>query len=166
MAISGLSVVGRDKYGVFPLRGKLLNVRDASVKQITDNAEITNLKKIIGLEAGKEYKNLKSLRYGKVMIMTDQDHDGSHIKGLVLNMFHSMWPSLLKLNFITSMITPIVKVTKGKKVVSFFNLTDYHEWIEKTSDYKKWKTKYYKGLGTSNSNEAKEYLENLVNEYI
>ena len=167
MAISGLSVVGRDKYGVFPLRGKLLNVRDASIKQITDNVEITNLKKIIGLESGKDYKNLKSLRYGKVMIMTDQDHDGSHIKGLVLNMFHSMWPSLLKLNFITSMITPIVKVSKGKKVVSFFNLSDYHEWMEKTSDYKKWKTKYYKGLGTSNTSEAKEYFKDMkMNNYL
>ena len=91
---------------------------------------------------GKDYKNLKSLRYGKVMIMTDQDHDGSHIKGLVLNMFHSMWPALLKLNYITSMITPIVKVIKGKSVKSFFNLTDYHDWIEKTSDYKNWNTKY------------------------
>ena len=161
MAISGLSVVGRDTYGVFPLRGKLLNVRDASTKQITDNAEITNLKKILGLESGKEYKNLKSLRYGRVMLMTDQDHDGSHIKGLVLNMFHSMWPSLMKLNFIHAMITPIVKVTKGKKVHSFFNLTDYHEWIEKTSDYKSWKTKYYKGLGTSNTSEAKEYFKDM-----
>ena len=167
MAISGLSVVGRDKYGVFPLRGKLLNVRDASIKQITDNSEITNLKKIIGLESGKDYKNLKSLRYGKVMIMTDQDHDGSHIKGLVLNMFHSMWPSLLKLNFITSMITPIVKVSKGKKVISFFNLSDYHEWMEKTTDYKKWKTKYYKGLGTSNTSEAKEYFKDMkMNHYL
>ena len=161
MAISGLSVVGRDTYGVFPLRGKLLNVRDASTKQITDNAEITNLKKILGLESGKEYKNLKSLRYGRVMLMTDQDHDGSHIKGLVLNMFHSMWPSLMKLNFIHAMITPIVKVTKGKKVHSFFNLTDYHEWIEKTSNYKSWKTKYYKGLGTSNTSEAKEYFKDM-----
>ena len=53
------------------------------------------------------------------------------------------------------MIGSIVKVSKGKKVKSFFNLTDYHEWIEKTSDYKKWKTKYYKGLGTSNTSEAK-----------
>ena len=125
MAISGLSVVGRDKYGVFPLRGKLLNVRDASIKQVTDNSEITNLKKILGLESGKEYEDTKKLRYGKVMIMTEKDHDGSDIKGLVLNMFHTMWPSLLKLNYIASMITPIVKVTKGKKVMSFFNLTDY-----------------------------------------
>ena len=167
MAVSGLSVVGRDKYGVFPLRGKLLNVRDASIKQITENAEISNLKKIIGLESGKEYKDVKPLRYGKIMIMTDQDHDGSHIKGLVLNMFHSMWPSLLKLNFLTSMITPIVKVTKGKKVISFFNLTDYQEWIEKTSDYKKWKTKYYKGLGTSNTSEAKDYFKDMkMNHYL
>ena len=167
MAISGLSVVGRDKYGVFPLRGKLLNVRDASIKQITDNSEITNLKKILGLESGKEYKDTNKLRYGRVMIMTDQDHDGSHIKGLVLNMFHSLWPSLLQLNYVTSMITPIVKVSKGKSVKSFFNLTDYYEWIEKTSDYKKWNTKYYKGLGTSSSTEAKEYFKNMkMNNYL
>jgi len=172
MAVGGLSVVGRDKYGVFPLRGKMLNVRDASIKQITDNAEITNLKKILGLEVGKDYSDTSKLRYGKVMIMTDQDHDGSHIKGLVLNMFHSMWPSLLKLNYITSMITPIVKVSKGKSgnsksVKSFFNLTDYYEWTEKTSDYKKWHTKYYKGLGTSNAKEAKEYFKNMkMNNYL
>ena len=167
MAVSGLSVVGRDKYGVFPLRGKLLNVRDASIKQITENAEITNLKKIIGLETGKEYTDTTKLRYGKVMIMTDQDHDGSHIKGLVLNMFHTMWPSLLKMNFITSMITPIVKVTKGKKVKSFFNLSDYYDWTQKTSDYKSWKTKYYKGLGTSNTSEAKDYFKDMkMNNYL
>ena len=77
MAIAGLSVVGRHKYGVFPLKGKMLNVRDASIKQITNNQEITNLKKINGLETNKKYKDIKSLRYGKVMIMTDQDHDGS-----------------------------------------------------------------------------------------
>ena len=82
MAIAGLSVVGRDKYGVFPLKGKVLNVRDASIKQVTSNAEITNIKKILGLESGKVYKDIKKLRYGKVMIMTDQDHDGSHIKDL------------------------------------------------------------------------------------
>ena len=87
MAISGLSVVGRDKYGAFPLKGKVMNVKDASTEQIMKNAEITNMKKILGLETGKVYKDTKSLRYGKVMIMTDQDHDGSHIKGLVMNVF-------------------------------------------------------------------------------
>tara|TARA_Y100000389_G_scaffold197201_2_gene231329 strand:- start:7670 stop:11065 length:3396 start_codon:yes stop_codon:yes gene_type:complete len=163
MAVSGLSEVGRDKYGVFPLRGKLLNVKDASIKQITNNTEITNLKKIIGLASGKDYKDTKSLRYGKVMIMTDQDHDGSHIKGLVLNLFNTMWPSLIKMNFVTSMITPIVKVSKGKQVKSFYNLTDYNAWVKKTPSYKKWKCKYYKGLGTSTSKEAKEYFKDMMN---
>ena len=121
MAVSGLSVVGRDKYGVFPLKGKVMNVRDATTSQIMKNTEITNLKKIIGLETNKKYTNTKSLRYGKIMIMTDQDHDGSHIKGLVMNLFHSLWPELLELGFITSMITPIIKATKGKKKYHFIH---------------------------------------------
>ena len=76
LAIAGLSVVGRDKFGVFPLKGKLLNVRDASAKQVLSNQEISHLKQIIGLQQGKKYEDTSSLRYGHVMIMTDQDHDG------------------------------------------------------------------------------------------
>ncbi len=167
MAISGLSVVGRDIYGAFPLKGKVMNVRDASTDQIMKNAEITNMKKILGLETGKVYKDIKSLRYGKVMIMTDQDHDGSHIKGLVMNVFHHMWPSLLELGYITSMITPIVKVSLKNKMKSFYTLTEYGEWMEKTKNSKSWKVKYYKGLGTSNAKEAKEYFSDIkLNNYI
>lgn len=68
-------MVGRNYYGVFPLRGKLLNVREASAKQITENAEINNLKKILGLKQGEKYdkdSSLKLLRYGHLMIMADQ----------------------------------------------------------------------------------------------
>ena len=89
LAVSGLGVIGRDRYGVFPLKGKLLNVREATHKQILENAEINNLVKILGLQYKKKYENdtdLKTLRYGKLMIMTDQDQDGSHIKGLYLNL--------------------------------------------------------------------------------
>ena len=167
MAISGLSVVGRDIYGAFPLKGKVMNVRDASVDQIMKNSEITNLKKILGLVNGKVYTDTKSLRYGKIMIMTDQDHDGSHIKGLVMNVFHHMWPSLLELGYITSMITPIVKVSLKKQVKSFYTLTEYQGWIDKTKNSKSWKTKYYKGLGTSSASEAREYFSNMkLNNYI
>ncbi len=165
MAIAGLSVIGRDKYGVFPLKGKVLNVRDASIKQITENKEITNIKKILGLESGKVYKDIKSLRYGKVMIMTDQDHDGSHIKGLILNLFHSDWPELLKLDYVNCMVTPIIKAIKGKNIKEFYTLTDYHDWKDSINT-NLWKIKYYKGLGTSNSNEAKEYFKTLkINQY-
>jgi DNA topoisomerase-2 len=162
MAISGLSKIGRDNYGVFPLRGKILNVKGLNIKQILQNEEIKNIIKILGLEIGKDYTKIDSLRYGRIMIMTDQDQDGSHIKGLILNIFHTLWPSLLKLNYITSMITPIVKITKGKKQTSFYNLYDYEEWKNKTKDYKKWSVKYYKGLGTSTSKEAVEYFSNMV----
>ena len=90
LAMSGLSVVGRDYYGVFPLKGKPLNVREATHKQITSNEEIKNLIDIMGLKFHTEYdeSNIKTLRYGHLMIMADQDHDGSHIKGLVINFIH------------------------------------------------------------------------------
>ena len=167
MAIAGLSVVGRDHYGVFPLRGKILNAKDAGLKKIAENEEITNLKKILALQQGKTYTDLSQLRYGKIMLMTDQDHDGFHIKGLLFNLFESLWPSLYKMDgFLTSMRTPIVKVTHtGGDTVSFYNLPDYEKWKEQTErgqgGLRGWKIKYYKGLGTSKESEAKEYFSNL-----
>jgi DNA topoisomerase-2 len=129
LAVAGLSVVGRDNFGVFPLRGKLLNVREASHDQIMKNEEIQNIKKIMGLQHNKDYKSTESLRYGRLMIMADQvcpclgfvllvqlmsiikDHDGSHIKGLLINFFDHFYPSLLKLpEFLVEFVTPIVRV--------------------------------------------------------
>lgn len=162
LAISGLSVVGRDKYGVFPLRGKLLNVRDAGTAQITGNAEIQNIKQILGLQHGKAYTDAKSLRYGHLMIMTDQDHDGSHIKGLIMNYFHHFYPSLLKVpGFLVEFITPIIKATKGSQSKSFYTMPEYESWCEEGSR-RGWKIKYYKGLGTSTAQEAKQYFAGLA----
>ena len=160
LAVAGLSVVGRDCYGVFPLRGKCKNVRDASVKQLMANQEFNDLKKILGLQQGKEYKSLSELRYGKLMIMTDADNDGSHIKGLILNMIHYFWPSLLTLNFVVSMVTPIIKATKGSNTESFYTDSSFRTWYEKESRGA-WKIKYYKGLGTSTSLEAREYFKKI-----
>ncbi|XP_052812946.1 DNA topoisomerase 2-alpha-like isoform X2 [Mya arenaria] len=165
LAVAGLGVVGRDKYGVFPLRGKVLNVREASHKQILENAEINNVVKIMGLQFKQKYEDedsLKTLRYGKLMIMTDQDHDGSHIKGLLINFMQHFWPNLLKWNIINQFITPIVKVTKGKEEVAFYSLPEFEEWKSETSNWNTWKIKYYKGLGTSTSKEAKEYFSDMV----
>ncbi|KAJ7542297.1 hypothetical protein O6H91_10G100200 [Diphasiastrum complanatum] len=164
LAMSGISVVGRNQYGVFPLRGKLLNVREASHKQIMDNAEINNIKQILGLQHGKDYENTKSLRYGHMMIMTDQDHDGSHIKGLLINFIHSFWPSLLKIpDFLVEFITPIVKAThKNGKVLSFYSMPEYESWKDSLGgETKGWSIKYYKGLGTSTAKEGKEYFRDL-----
>lgn len=149
LAVSGFSVVGRDQYGVFPLRGKLLNVREASHKQIMENAEVNNLKKILGLQHGKSYDpmSVKTLRYGRVLIMTDQDHDGSHIKGLLINFFQHFWPTLMQLpHFLGEFVTPIVKCIKGKTELTFFTIPEYKEWLQTLNgDHKGWKIKYYKG---------------------
>ena len=152
LAIAGLSVVGRNAFGVFPLRGKPRNVRDASVKQVTDNEEFSNLKKILGLQHGKVYNSLRELRYGRLMIMTDADLDGSHIKGLVLNMFHVYWPKLIELGFVVSMVTPVIKAGK----VWYFTEEEFRAAAPVSGT-----VKYYKGLGTSTSVEAKEYFKKI-----
>lgn len=90
----GIEKLGRDFYGVFPLRGKIFNVKDMTIKQVMENFQLANIVKIIGLTFGKAYKNTNDLRYSSVMIMADQDTDGSHIKGLILNFFNTFWPSL------------------------------------------------------------------------
>ncbi|GJN14056.1 hypothetical protein PR202_gb00831 [Eleusine coracana subsp. coracana] len=163
LAMAGISEVGRDHYGVFPLRGKLLNVREATHKQIMENAEIQHIKQILGLQHGKQYDSTKGLRYGQLMIMTDQDHDGSHIKGLLINFIHSFWPSLLKVDsFLVEFITPIVKATKGDTVLPFYTMPEYEAWKKSIEGHANgWSVKYYKGLGTSTNKEGKEYFKNI-----
>ncbi|GAB7366207.1 hypothetical protein MBLNU230_g7767t1 [Neophaeotheca triangularis] len=167
LALAGRAVVNPDLFGVFPLRGKLLNVRDASVDQITKNAEIQNIKKFMGLQHKKEYNDTKSLRYGHLMIMTDQDHDGSHIKGLLINFLQVQFPSLLKLpGFLMEFITPIVRVWKGdqkhpKAKRDFFTMPEYEAWRLEPGHDKGWDHKYYKGLGTSDTSDAEIYFADL-----
>jgi DNA topoisomerase-2 len=162
--ISGLSSEDRNIIGVYPLKGKLLNVRGELPKRISENKEITEIKKILGLETGKEYNPelvATSLRYSRILFMTDQDLDGSHIKGLCINLFESEWPSLTQIpGFIGFMNTPILKASKGQQLLMFYNDGEYEEWkTANESDVKSWKIKYYKGLGTSTGKEFKEYFE-------
>ena len=162
--ISGLSSDDRNSIGVYPMKGKILNVRGKPVTKINENKEIAEIKKILGLESGKEYKTIedvnKNLRYGKVLFMTDQDLDGSHIKGLCINLFQSQWPTLSSIpGFIGFMNTPILKARKGNKELLFYNNGEYDTWKE-LNDTKGWNIKYYKGLGTSTGKEFKEYFQN------
>jgi DNA topoisomerase-2 len=168
--VSGLSTSDRNIIGVYPMRGKLFNVRGEQKKRIFENKEINEIKQILGLEAGKKYTKetaQKCLRYGKVVFMTDQDLDGSHIKGLGINLFDSEWDSLLDIpGFLGFMNTPIIKAHKGTSgagsagELSFYNEGEYNIWKESTpeTDLKKWTIKYYKGLGTSTAKEFKEYF--------
>ena len=160
--VSGLSSEDRNVFGVYPMKGKILNVRGELSKKILENKEIIEIKKILGLEANKEYNedNLKKLRYGKVLFMTDQDLDGSHIKGLCINLFQCQWSKLSKIkDFIGFMNTPILKAKKGNQTKIFYNDGEYAKWKEGRTDLNSWKIKYYKGLGTSTGTEFKEYFK-------
>ena len=161
--ISGLSSEDRNTIGVYPLKGKVMNVRGEVVKKVSENKEISELKKILGLETGKVYNTIedvhKNLRYSKVVFMTDQDLDGSHIKGLCINLFHSEWASLTHIpGFIGFMNTPILKAKKGQQELEFYNEGEYEDW-KSNNDTKYWNIKYYKGLGTSTKTEFREYFE-------
>ncbi|GJS29791.1 DNA topoisomerase 2 [Tanacetum coccineum] len=157
-AMSQLYFLGKDKYGVYPLKGKLLNVREASHEELEKNTEIQNIKKILGLREGKIYENVKDLRYGQLMIMADEDHDGLETKGLLINFLHYFWPSLLKVkNFLCAFIAPIVKAShkKTNKVFLFYSMPKYESWKEKFgNDYN---IKYYKGQETIQTEEKGEY---------
>ncbi|ROW16813.1 hypothetical protein VPNG_01567 [Cytospora leucostoma] len=169
LAVAGRAILDPDRIGVFPLRGKMLNVRDATIDQITKNQEVQNIKQFLGLKHKQHYTDTKSLRYGHLMIMADQDHDGSHIKGLLINFLEVQYPSLLKIpDFFREFITPVVKVWQGpnpKKPLhlkSFFTMPEYEEWKQgHHQEIKKWHYKYFKGLGTSSNEDAQVYFTNL-----
>ena len=176
--LSGLSSSDRDIYGIYPMKGKLLNVRGEIVRKITENKEISDLKRILGLETGKIYQSKEDvdryLRYSKIMILTDSDVDGSHIKGLCVNLFQSEWTSLFRISgFLSFMNTPILRAKKGNQPhLFFYNEGEYLKWRSQihssststststSNDMNGWKIKYYKGLGTSTSEEFKEYFRN------
>jgi DNA topoisomerase-2 len=163
--ISGLSREDRGKFGVFPLKGKLFNVRGESASKIATNNEITMIKRILGLESGRKYtlENVgKCLRYGKILFLTDQDTDGSHIKGLGLNLFDSQWNDLARIpGFIGYMNTPVIKAKKGSEVKQFYSEAEFRAWRETVGEAvaDTWKIKFYKGLGTSSSSEFKSYMK-------
>jgi len=187
--VSGLSKEDRNTIGVYPVKGKFMNVRGEAVKRIAENTEIAEIKRILGLENGRQYTAedvAKRLRYGKVLFMTDQDLDGSHIKGLGINLFQSEWPSLTHIpGFIGFMNTPILKARKGAQERVFYNEGEFEAWKSGTSgatatasgtsgatgasggaaaaavpiDVSTWNIKYYKGLGTSTGREFREYFE-------
>jgi len=158
--LSGLTPSDRNIIGVYPMKGKLLNVRGETTKKINENKEIIEIKKIMGLESNKTYKDTDELRYNKILFMTDQDLDGSHIKGLCINLFECLWPSLLNIEgFLGFMNTPILKATKSGKMIHFYNEQEYELWKSEHQDAKGWSIKYYKGLGTSTGKEFKEYFK-------
>jgi DNA topoisomerase-2 len=160
-AVALLSLVknGRDLIGIYPVRGKFLNLSKAEPMTIINNPEVTMLKKLLGLKEGRDYtedENYKSLRYGRIMTMTDADVDGGHIKGLIFNFFFVLHPSLILINYIVDYRTKYLRASKGKTKQNFYTQFEFEDWKKENSDWNTWKFDYYKGLGTSESEDVKE----------
>jgi DNA gyrase/topoisomerase IV subunit B len=160
---------GRNWYGILALRGKLLNCRNASPSMIAKNNEITNIIKALGLRHEVDYtddKNYKQLNYGKVILMTDADVDGLHIEGLVMNFFHSLFPSLMEREepYIIALKTPIVRVFKKSKDILFYDERRFKEYASKQTT--KFEKKYYKGLGTTKPEDVPDTFGSKIVEYI
>lgn len=171
-AVTGITVgvnekKGRDYWGIYALRGKLLNTRNAPLSQITKNKEIVDVIQILNLRFNVDYsieKEYETLNYGSVLIMTDQDTDGFHISGLIMNFFHSMFPSLFyRPGFISSMFTPIMNIYHKKNVHRFYNLDDAMTYLKNAP--KNITIKYLKGLGSSNDGDIKETFGKVMVEY-
>lgn len=147
--------------------GYIMNISQDLTQPYTPNPADNEIIKIVDLGTTEQY--VYDLETGNhhfqagIGQMIVHNTDGSHIKGLVINYISSHFPSLLKLDgFITSMLTPIVKVWRGKdkdKAISFYTMTEYNRWLEANDNGRKWNTKYYKGLGTSTPEEAKQYFK-------
>jgi DNA topoisomerase-2 len=151
---------GRDWFGIYALRGKCLNCRNAKPLTISKNNVVTDIIKALGIQYGVDYsvdENYKKLRYGRVMIVTDADTDGLHISALLQNMFHALFPTLLRRDppFVTAMQTPIVRVYQGKTDKLFYDEQEYRRYVRENQG-KKINKKYYKGLGSSNEEDVME----------
>lgn len=165
-AVAGLSVVGRERFGVYALRGKPMNVRNYSDKKVVENEQCVALMKILGLQWNALVDADTPLRYKRVVILSDQDVDGSHICGLLLNFFQCNWPSLLDAypDFLLRFVTPLVRVTlpcgggTAGNDLFFFSEVEHEAWMREMDGMPTGRSKYFKGLGTSTSAMAREYF--------
>ena len=152
---------GLDLHGCLPMKGKNLNVMNASIFDIDGNKEFNQLKKLLGLSEGVDYmddKNYDTLRYGGLVIGADADVDGKHIAGLLICYFHCRFPALLARGFVKMFITPIISVVTNKTINRFYREVDYEEWMKNTPGSEKLGKdhhNYYKGLAGSNKDDIK-----------
>lgn len=149
---------GRDYIGIYPIRGKILNTRNATPKKIQESREITAIRTALGLQLDVDYsleENRKKLRYGKVLVVSDADSDGRHITGLLLNIFHSMYPTLMTQDFIYSMRTPIMTIYSKRGEKDIYTETEEKQYREQLGQ-ERFTTKWRKGLGSSKRDEVQK----------
>lgn len=156
---------GKNYFGILPLRGKILNVTDKDRLRINENAEITNIKQMMGLTTGADYTQpgmIESLRYGFILGTLDADTDGDHIKTLLINLLYRQWPSLIQLGMFGFLQTPAVRLFKGNEIVArFSSQEEFEKWEAKNPNHGL-RTKYYKGLGTSKDSDIADDIHTAL----
>lgn len=148
----------RDKMGLRPLKGKTLNTIDVAYDRLDKNAEISAIVRALGLQYGMDYslpENYKKLRYDSVMIVTDADPDGDHIKALLIAFFYRYWPQLFNpdVQYVLCWLSPLYRASKGKTQLSFYDDVSFKIWQEEENT-KGWKIAYSKGLGSNTREQA------------
>lgn len=153
------SARGKNKYiGSFSLRGKPLNVYDAAIKDVIANNEFANMLAITGLQLGEKVLSKTQLRFGKLVVLSDQDLDGFHITSLLLSFWAKYWPELFQLGVIYRMNTPLyIATTTRGEIHEFFTQEEYDAWAAKAPKHK---AEYFKGLGLFDTETFERFLEN------
>ncbi len=141
----------KEMQAILPLRGKILNVEKANPSKALSSEEITNMITVIGTGIGEQFDQAK-IRYGKIIMMTDADVDGEHIKTLLLTFFFRFMPQLIEHGHIYAAMPPLYRVRKGQKDVYVYTDEELKKVTAELGVTEGGVTRF-KGLGEMNSNQ-------------
>ena len=152
----------RQKQAILPLRGKILNVANATREKINNNQEIKDLIQALGCGTGKNF-NIDELRYERIIIMTDADVDGAHIATLLLTFFYQEMPQLLKKGKVYLALPPLYKITAGQEARYVLDDSEKDKLVNETFKGRKVDISRFKGLGEMPAMQLKETTMNPKN---
>ena len=152
----GINVRNPETTGFYPLKGVVLNTWNEAATDVLKNKELSELIAVLNLDIG-DPDSIDRMAYDKVATLTDADHDGNHITGLLIAFFYKFWPRLFTEERIMITRTPIMISTKGKKIEWFYSYEDAHEFKNKNPD---WYHRHIKGLASL----TEEEYDSIIND--